>query len=70
MIGVIAIIFVLLPESPWWLASVNKLDKARKVLLRCHGHIEGYNVQQQVVRPFVTLLGSPRTLMLIMHRKL
>jgi hypothetical protein len=70
MIGVIAIIFVLLPESPWWLASVNKLDKAHKVLLWCHGHIEGYNIQQQVVRHSVTFLGSPRTLMPIMHRKL
>jgi SP family general alpha glucoside:H+ symporter-like MFS transporter len=56
MVGVIAIIFVLLPESPWWLASVNKLEQTKKVLLRCHGHIEGYDVQQQVVRPSVTSL--------------
>ncbi|KAJ5923146.1 hypothetical protein N7454_008391 [Penicillium verhagenii] len=48
MVGVIAIIFILLPESPWWLASVNKLEQTKKVLLRCHGYIEGYDVQQQV----------------------
>lgn len=49
MIGVMLIIFLLIPESPWWLAGKGKLDSAKKVLLRYNGHIEGYNVQEQVV---------------------
>ncbi|KAF7553525.1 hypothetical protein G7Z17_g3531 [Cylindrodendrum hubeiense] len=48
MIGVIAIIFVLLPETPWWLVSQGKLDKAAKVLKLCNGHIEGYDVQEHI----------------------
>lgn len=50
MIGAIAIIFVLLPESPWWLVSKGKLDKAAKVLTFCNGKVDGYDVQEQIVR--------------------
>lgn len=50
MIGAIAIIFVLLPESPWWLVSKGKLDKAAKVLTFCNGNVDGYDVQEQIVR--------------------
>lgn len=50
MIGAIAIIFVLLPESPWWLVSKGKLDKAAKVLTFCNGNVNGYDVQEQIVR--------------------
>lgn len=49
MIGVSAIIFVFLPETPWYLVSKGKLDKAAKVLTRMHGRKEGYNIQEQVV---------------------
>lgn len=51
MIGCMLIIFLLIPESPWWLAGKGKLQSAEKVLLRYHGHIEGYNVQEQIVSP-------------------
>ena len=51
MIGVMVIIFLLIPETPWWLASKGKFEKASKVLLRYNGHIEGYNVQEVIVSP-------------------
>lgn len=51
MIGGMLIIFLLLPESPWWLASKGKLQSAEKMLLRFNGHIEGYNVQEHLVSP-------------------
>lgn len=49
MIGVMLIIFLLIPETPWWLAGKEKLNKAAKVLLRYNGHIEGYNVDEVIV---------------------
>lgn len=49
MIGVTGIIFVLIPESPWWLVAKDKFDKAAKVLQNCNGRVEGYNVQEQIV---------------------
>lgn len=49
MIGVILIIFIIIPESPWWLASKGKVDRASKVLHRCYGSVEGYDVAQQIV---------------------
>lgn len=54
MIGVILIIFLLIPESPWWLASKGKTDKAAKVLHLCFSGVEGYDVDQQIVRPSYT----------------
>ncbi|KAK7415760.1 hypothetical protein QQX98_005673 [Neonectria punicea] len=48
MIGIAAIIFLLVPETPWWLVSKGKLEKAGKVLNLCNGHIEGYDVQEQI----------------------
>jgi hypothetical protein len=50
MVIPIGIVFVLLPETPWWLASKGKLDKAAKVLQFCNGNIRGYDVQEQMVR--------------------
>jgi hypothetical protein len=49
MIGGIGVIFVFLPESPWWLASKGKLEKAAKILHSCNGQVEGYDVQEQIV---------------------
>jgi MFS transporter, SP family, general alpha glucoside:H+ symporter len=49
MIGVILLIFIVIPESPWWLASKGKVDRASKVLHRCYGSVEGYDVAQQIV---------------------
>ncbi|KAH8674616.1 MFS transporter [Tricladium varicosporioides] len=48
MIGVMLIIFLLIPETPWWLAGQEKLKKAAKVLLRYNGHIENYNVDEVI----------------------
>ncbi|KAK8869487.1 hypothetical protein IAR55_000052 [Kwoniella newhampshirensis] len=48
MIGVMSIIFVFLPESPWWLASKGKLDRAASVLRKYNGHLEGYNVEEEL----------------------
>lgn len=49
MIGGIGLIFAFLPESPWWLASKGKLDKAAKVLQLCNGNVEGYDLEEQIV---------------------
>lgn len=49
MIGVTTFIFFLIPESPWWLVSKGKVDKAEKMLQKCNGSVPGYNVQEQVV---------------------
>ncbi|KAL1874023.1 hypothetical protein VTK73DRAFT_577 [Phialemonium thermophilum] len=48
MIGAIAVIFICIPESPWWLVSKGKLNKATKVLRRCNGRVEGYNIQEHI----------------------
>lgn len=49
MVGVAAIIFLLLPESPWWLASKNRLAESEKILTRYNGSVQDYNVQEQLV---------------------
>ncbi|KAF7189943.1 MFS transporter fmqE [Pseudocercospora fuligena] len=48
MVGVMGIVFLLLPETPWWLCGKSKTEKASKILLRYNGHIEGYNVHQVI----------------------
>ncbi len=49
MIGAMLIIFLLLPETPWFLVSKGKTEEASKVLLRFNSHIEGYDVQEVLV---------------------
>jgi hypothetical protein len=49
MVGIIAIIFVAMPESPWWLVSKGKIDQAAKILNRCNGKVDGYSVDEQIV---------------------
>jgi SP family general alpha glucoside:H+ symporter-like MFS transporter len=49
MVGIIILIFAFIPESPWWLVSKGKIDKAAKVLTRCNGNVEGYSVDEQIV---------------------
>jgi SP family general alpha glucoside:H+ symporter-like MFS transporter len=49
MVIPIGIVFALLPESPWWLASKGKTEKAAKVLRLCNGGVEGYDVEEQIV---------------------
>ncbi|WWD16254.1 hypothetical protein CI109_100680 [Kwoniella shandongensis] len=48
MIGLMIIIFFFLPESPWWLTSKGKLGRAAGMLSKYYGHLEGYNVQEEV----------------------
>lgn len=49
MIGCILVAFLLIPESPWWLASKGKVDQASQVLNRCFANVEGYDINQQIV---------------------
>lgn len=49
MIGVTGLIFAFIPESPWWLASKGKIEKASKVLHMCNGRVRGYDVDEQIV---------------------
>ncbi|KAG2412159.1 hypothetical protein HFD88_009715 [Aspergillus terreus] len=48
MIGATAVIFLLIPETPWWLASKGKIDQTANVLQRCNGKVEGYDIQEQI----------------------
>ncbi|KAG8631596.1 hypothetical protein KVT40_000736 [Elsinoe batatas] len=48
MIGVMLIIFLLLPESPWWLAGKGKTEKAAKVLNLVNRDIPGYNAHEVI----------------------
>ena len=61
MIGIMLIIFLLIPESPWWLAGKEKLEKASKILLRFNGHIPGYNVNEVIVSSFRRSGGVDRS---------
>lgn len=49
MIGIIVIIFVFILESPWWLTSKDKVQKAATVLKRCNGKVDEHNVDEQIV---------------------
>lgn len=56
MVGATIIIFIIMPETPWWLVSKGKLDKASKMLRRYNGRVEGCDVSKQIVcemPPFV-----------------
>ncbi len=50
MIGLSIIIFVILPESPWWLVSKGKMEKAEMVLQRKYGKVPGYDISEELVR--------------------
>jgi MFS family permease len=46
-IGLMILIYVFLPESPAWLATVGQEEKAKKVLRWLHRGVEGYDVDHQ-----------------------
>lgn len=48
MIGLCAIIFVFLPESPWWLASKGKHDRCRKILTWKFKGVPGADVDKEL----------------------
>ncbi|KUL83520.1 hypothetical protein ZTR_10568 [Talaromyces verruculosus] len=48
MIGLSIIIFLIIPESPWWLVSKDRQSEATKILQRFYGRVEGYDVQEKI----------------------
>ncbi|CAH0019588.1 unnamed protein product [Clonostachys rhizophaga] len=46
-VGVMAIIYICLPESPVWCASVGKEEKAKKWLRLIHRDVDGYDADYQ-----------------------
>jgi len=61
MIGAMLIIFLVIPETPWWLVGKGRLEKAAKVLTRYNGHIKGYNAQDQINVMAATIAEEKRT---------
>lgn len=52
MIGISIIIILIIPESPWWLVSKDKQPQAAKILKQFYGRVEGYDIQEKIVRLF------------------
>lgn len=52
MVGSMLIIFLLLPESPWWLVSRGKIDKAMNSLRICNRGVPGYDSAEVIVSPY------------------
>ncbi|KAI2611825.1 general substrate transporter [Hypoxylon sp. NC1633] len=48
MLGILLIINIFLPESPWWLVERTKYDKAEKVLASTHKGVPGYEVKNEL----------------------
>lgn len=46
-VGIMAIIYICLPESPAWCASVGKEEQAKKLLKFIHRDVRGYDVEYQ-----------------------
>ena len=47
-IGVMILIFLVLPESPWWLVSRGDVSAARKVLERVYGNIDQHDIDSEL----------------------
>lgn len=48
LLGVMAIILVLIPESPWFLVTKGNLKGARKNLALINGGVRGYDVDHEL----------------------
>lgn len=48
MIGASLVIFLILPESAWWLVGKGRMDRARKVLVQKYGKVEGYDIDHEL----------------------
>ncbi|WVQ82451.1 hypothetical protein IAT38_004580 [Cryptococcus sp. DSM 104549] len=44
MLGIMLIIYVYIPESPWWCANRELHDRGRAIIKRLNGNIDGYDV--------------------------
>jgi MFS family permease len=47
-IGIMLIIYLVLPESPAWCVTANKIERAKKELRKLNGKVPGYDVDHQV----------------------
>jgi SP family general alpha glucoside:H+ symporter-like MFS transporter len=48
MIGLAIIIYIFLPESPWWLVSKGRLEDARKILQKKNSSVPGYDLDAEL----------------------
>ncbi|GFZ49942.1 hypothetical protein JCM24511_07345 [Saitozyma sp. JCM 24511] len=46
-IGIMGIIYLLVPESPYWCATRGKHEQGIKTLAKINGSVSGYNVEEQ-----------------------
>jgi hypothetical protein len=44
MIGIMLVIYVYIPESPYWCATHDHHERGRAIIARLHGGIDGYDV--------------------------
>ncbi|WWD19437.1 hypothetical protein CI109_103897 [Kwoniella shandongensis] len=44
VIGIMLVVYLYIPESPWWYANHDQHEKGRAVLQRINGKIQGYDV--------------------------
>ncbi|RHZ58053.1 hypothetical protein CDV55_105909 [Aspergillus turcosus] len=47
-LGVMLLIYLVVPESPAWCVSAGKLDRAKKELLKLHRGVPGYDADHQL----------------------
>ena len=48
LIGILIVIYVFLPESPWWQVQKGKIEPARASLRRIHGQHSVFNVDEEL----------------------
>lgn len=47
MVGLMIIIYAIVPESPWWCANAGRHDQGKAVLRRLNGKISSYDVDEE-----------------------